>query len=93
MLVFRQAYDHLQAQMPQTADREYLRVLHLAASTSETEVALALTLLLEQGLVPTFDATRDLVQAPRTVQLPELTSTVLDLTTYDQLLETRCAHA
>jgi hypothetical protein len=93
MLVFRQAYDCLQARMPQRADREYLRILHLAASTSESEVALALSLLVEQGLVPSFDATRDLVQAPRPVQLPELTATVLDLTTYDQLLPTRCAHA
>ena len=91
-LIFRQAYDHLQAVRPQTADREYLRVLHLAASTSEHDVALALTLLLEQGVVPTFDATRDLVQAPRPCAVPVVTPAVLDLGVYDQLLASRCAH-
>jgi hypothetical protein len=91
-LVFRQAYDRLQARRPQSADREYLRILHLAASISESEVILALTLLLEQGLLPTYEATRELVQLPRPAPLPQLTPAVLDLRVYDQLLETRCAH-
>jgi hypothetical protein len=91
-LVFRQAYDRLQARMPQNADREYLRILHLAASTSESEVTLALSLLLEQDLLPTFEATRELVQLPRPTLLPQLTPAVLDLGVYDQLLEMRCAH-
>jgi hypothetical protein len=69
-----------------------LRILHLAASISESEVILALTLLLEQGLLPTYEATRELVQLPRPAPLPQLTPAVLDLRVYDQLLETRCAH-
>lgn len=91
-LLFRQAYDHLQAVRPQTADREYLRILHLAASTSEHDVALALALFVEQGVVPTFEATRELVQLPRAGAVPELTAAVLDLGVYDQLLAPRCAH-
>jgi hypothetical protein len=92
LLVFRQAYDRLLVAQPQRADREYLRVLHLAASTSEEDVALALTLLLESGSLPTFDATRELIHPSQPGAAPALTEAVLDLTPYDQLLATRCAH-
>ena len=34
------------------ADRDYVRILHLAATTSETEVETALTLLLEASTFP-----------------------------------------
>ncbi|HET6318216.1 MAG TPA: IS21 family transposase, partial [Chloroflexota bacterium] len=59
-LVFRRAYDVLQASAAERADRHYVRLLHLAASTSESEVETAIGLLLEQHVVPTFDAVRDL---------------------------------
>ena len=91
-LIFRQAYDQLQVAVPQQADREYLRVLHLAASTSESEVAVALTLLLESALVPTFDAVRGLVQLPRAAPVPELAPAVLDLRAYDALISERWHH-
>jgi hypothetical protein len=91
-LVFRQAYDRLLVAQPQRADREYLRVLHLAASTSEEDVALALTLLLESGSLPTFDATRELIHPSQPGAAPALTEAVLDLAPYDQLLATRYAH-
>src|SRR5215210_4267100 len=61
-LAFRQAYDALLRAAPARADREYVRRLHLAASTSEAEVEAALVLLAEQGASPTFDAARELVQ-------------------------------
>src|SRR5205807_10327719 len=48
-LAFRRAYDALCVGKPQRADRDYVRILHLAASTSEAEVELALGLLLDQG--------------------------------------------
>ena len=35
---FRRAYDALHAQTTERADRDYVRLLHLAASTSESEV-------------------------------------------------------
>ncbi|GAC1565193.1 MAG: IS21-like element ISBj11 family transposase [Herpetosiphon sp.] len=91
-LLFRQAYDRLQNALPQRADREYVRLLHLAASSSESDVALALALFLENDTVPTFDAIRALVQTPRPVVLPELTPAVLDLSVYDDLIPLRCAH-
>lgn len=85
-LTFRRAYDALAVLTPQRADREYLRLLHLAASRSEAEVEAALTLLLDQRLPPTFDAARELVQPPGPVAVPAMTTPVLDFAVYDRLL-------
>lgn len=92
-LPFRQAYDALVAARPERADREYVRLLHLAASTSEAEVEAALTLLREQGTPPTFDAVRELVQPATAVGVPVLTPAVLDLGIYDRLLAAGGDHA
>jgi transcriptional regulator with XRE-family HTH domain len=92
-LTFRRAYDALRSHLPERADRHYVRVLHLAASTAESEVEAALGLLLDQGVTPTFDAVRDLVRTPSVQRVPELSSPVLDLSTYDQLLSRTAAHA
>ena len=66
----------------------YVRLLHLAASTSEDAVTVALELLLDQRLVPTFDAVRDLVREPVTARLPVLGPVVLDLGVPTRLLAT-----
>ncbi len=92
-LTFRRAYDALRSHVPERADRHYVRLLHLAASTAESEVEAALGLLLDQGVTPTFDAVRDLVRTPSVQRVPELSSPVLDLSTYDQLLSRTAAHA
>ena len=92
-LPFRRAYDALQRATPARADREYVRLLHLAASTSEGEVEAALALLLEQGTPPTFDAVRELVQPATALTVPALTPAVLDLGVYDQLLAAGGQHA
>lgn len=85
-LTFRYAYDALCTHQPARADREYVRLLHLAASTSEGDVEAALTLVLEQHLAPTFDRVRDLVRDPAPLVVPELTLPVLDFAPYDGLL-------
>lgn len=92
-LPFRQAYDALVATRGERADREYVRLLHLAASTSEAEVEAALTLLREQATPPTFDAVRELVQPATAAGVPMLTPAVLDLGIYDQLLAAGGNHA
>ncbi len=84
-LVFRRAYDDLQGQTPERADRHYVRVLHLAASTSECEVEAALTRLLDQHVTPTFDAVRDLVRGPADKRVPELGTPVFDFNPYVRL--------
>jgi hypothetical protein len=92
--LFRQAYDCLVKETPGRADREYVRVLHLAASTAESEVETALSLLLETGTVPTAAAVRELVGATISPQpLPRLQVPTLDLLAYDRLLPSRRIHA
>jgi transcriptional regulator with XRE-family HTH domain len=85
-LTFRRAYDLLTERRPARADREYVRILHLAASTVESEVEAALALLLEQQLVPTFDAVRDLIRPAAPPTLPQLATPDLTLDGYDRLL-------
>lgn len=87
-LVFRQAYDALAAscETERKADIEYLRILHLAASTMESDVEMALVLLAEQGTVPTADRVKALV-APAQPEVPELTIPAVDLASYDGLLD------
>lgn len=83
---FRRAYDELLAATPTKADAQYLRLLHLAASTSEAEVELAIKLLLEAGGTPTFEAVRDLAGSGKPVPAPTIAKVVIDLSDYDTLL-------
>ena len=92
-LAFRRAYDALGTVPLGHADRDYVRLLHLAASTSESEVEAAVVLLLDAGTAPTFDAVRALVQGPTAVAVPRLTPAVLDLSVYDRLLTVGGYHA
>ncbi len=90
-LAFRRAYDRLTCAPSARADREYVRVLHLAATLSEAEVETALLLLEEADTVPTADAVRDLV---RPIAAQRVAVVPVNLQPYDQLLPSqRCAHA
>lgn len=91
-LIFRTLYDTLVERQPAHADREYLRILHLAASTSEGDVEAALLLLRESCSTPTFDAVRQLVNSSQAPQFPPLSRPQLDFQVYDALLSARCAH-
>jgi hypothetical protein len=91
-LAFRRAYDRLVEARRERADREYVRILHLAASTTEADVETALGLLLEAGAVPTFDAVRELVRQPQPTAVPALTMPAVTYGVYDQLLPSRSAH-
>lgn len=91
-LSFRTLYDTLVERQPSRADREYLRILHLAASTSEADVEAALLLLRESRSTLTFNAVRELVHSSVSPQLPPLSRPQLDFQIYDALLSARCAH-
>lgn len=83
---FRRAYDALrEAPAVRTAEVEYVRILHLAASTMETDVEQALERLLQAGMVPTAEAVRGLV-APERPDVPALAAAAVDLAAYDDLL-------
>ena len=83
---FRLAYDALRGWRGERADVEYVRILHLAATTMESEVDRALRRLLESGLSFDYSMVRRL-SAPAPPPIPELKLTgVVDLGVYDRLL-------
>jgi len=91
-LTFRMLYDTLAKEQPTRADRDYLRILPLAASTSEHDVEAAVGVLLEQGTLPTFEAVSSLVRSVPQAALPTLHHPTLDFDVYDALLVTRCVN-
>jgi hypothetical protein len=84
-LVFRQAYDALRRWAGERADAEYVKILHLAASTREREVAEALAALLARAERFDYAAVKQLVRPERPV-VPVLHLRRPDLTVYDALL-------
>lgn len=84
--VFRRAYDALKTWLtPFRADSEYLRILYLAATTMESEVETALTLLLEYGRPFRLEQVKDLVCQYKP-DVPEMEVPCVDLSEYDSLL-------
>ncbi|MCP4203413.1 MAG: transposase family protein, partial [bacterium] len=85
-LTFRRGYDRLlEGRVERAADLEYLRILHLAASTMESEVETALELLLEEREVPLYDRVRSLLGQSKP-EVPEVATPQVDLAVYDSLL-------
>ena len=85
-LVFRRTYDALRAKRSERgADLEYLRILHLAARSLESAVAVTLEAFLEEGVVPDVDAVQAIV-APVQPEVPVLELAGVDLSEYDALL-------
>lgn len=84
-MTFRRAYDAIRAARGDRADVEYVRILHLAASTTESNVELALSLLLGQDRAFDYIAVRDLA-APPTTCVPHVSIQAPDLRVYDSLL-------
>ncbi len=87
--VFREAYDAIQVAQPGTkGDLEYCRILDLAASTMETDVAAALTQLQTAGTPITADAVKALrATPPASIDVPALAPPAVNLADYDALLE------
>lgn len=86
-VVFRQAYDTLVTRHGSRADVDYVRILHLAAHTSEQAVETVLGLLLERGTLRDSAQVKALVQ-PARIAVPTCVLTPLDLTVYDACLAT-----
>jgi hypothetical protein len=84
---FRRSFDALDAALPERkADIEYLRILHLAATTMESEVERVLGEILTSGAIPNADVVKKRV-APQQPTVPDLPAPIIDLGTYDELLE------
>lgn len=87
--VFRKAYDVVCNGLEgRKADLEYLRILHLAASTMESEVETALELLLEACHPISLETVRALVDSRLHAEPPEMDAFEVDLSSYDGLLST-----
>jgi len=76
-LTFRKAYDSLaQWYSPYHADKQYLRILYLAATTMESEVETALVLLMETEAMFSSDHVKELVcnkkQPVPTLEIPRV---------------------
>lgn len=84
-LVFRQAYDALREQLTERADVEYVRILHLAASTLESRVEQVLAGLLAAGEAFDYARVRAL-GAPALAAVPAVSISKPDLRQYDQML-------
>ena len=83
---FRLTYDALRQWRGERADVEYVRILHLAATTMEATVDSALSLLLEAGESFDYAEVRDLAE-PKVPEAPVLVwSGKPDLKIYDRLL-------
>jgi len=89
-LVFRRAYDELSQSGDRHADREYLRILYLAATTMQSEVEAALELLLKEKRLSSSEPVKALV-APSKPQVPALEAPQVDLSDYDELLSEEVA--
>lgn len=84
-LVFRRAFDALVDARGERADVEYVRILHLAASTMEADVERALEVILLRGERPDFAAVKALT-APEKPTIPIIHIPKPDLSVYDALL-------
>jgi len=87
-VTFRYAYDALAERLGEKADLSYLRILHLAATTTETGVEEALAGLLERGELTGWEDVRDLVR-PEIPAVPVCQIPIVDLLAYDLCLEGR----
>src|SRR5690606_17630058 len=84
-LTFRRAYDALADTHGERADVEYVRILHLAALSSEATVTATLEGLLAERRAFDYSAVQAHVTPP-TLAVPQLQLPVPDLAAYDALL-------
>ena len=86
-VVFRRAYDTIQnPHHGVKGDVEYLRILHLAASTLQVDVEAALELLLQEGKAISADIVKAIVTTPVRKEIPVFETLPIDLLAYDALL-------
>ena len=85
---FRMAYDYLCEKSPAQANKEYLKILHLAATESESGVDEALRTLFETEHPITLEAVKKLTESDNEITPPQQVNIDdVDLGQYDQLLK------
>jgi hypothetical protein len=88
-LRFRMAYDFLQSRIPWKADREYLKILELAAKESETAVDRILGNLIENQVPVSCEAVETILskQLDDLPSVRDVTIDEVDISVYDTLFE------
>ena len=86
-VLFRVAYDYLREHDPAGADRQYVRILHVAAQESEQRVDEALRYMIERGEPITADAVTERVQSPIGFDCRHVEVDPIEIGVYDSLLE------
>ncbi|MHB2016370.1 MAG: IS21 family transposase [Candidatus Xenobia bacterium] len=86
-VTFRRAYDALGKQRGERADVEYVRILHLAATTMEVEVEAALEVLLELGQPFDYGTVKELVEPKlRPAPVECIPQPAPEMSEYDKML-------
>jgi hypothetical protein len=84
-MTFRRAYDALSRFRGQRSDIEYVRILHLAASTMESRVEAALDEMLHRGEPFDYVTVKSTI-TPERPKVPEVRIGPPDLKSYDRLI-------
>jgi hypothetical protein len=86
--LFRMAYDRLNRQCAGNADKQYLKILELAARQSQSLVEAAISHLTDTEQAMSFETVEALVQSGRQMAAPTAVRVdEVDLSAYDQLLD------
>lgn len=83
--IFRTAYDMLIQHYPVNGTKQYLQILQLAAIGSENEVEIALELLINNKVAPSYKEVQELVKSSKVV-VSDVKVTLPSLEDYDSLL-------
>ena len=87
---FRVAYDFLKRSNPNRANKEYLKILHLAARENELLVDAALDFLIDKEKVITVDVVESLVKSEQKItSAKDVCIDKVDIKAYDALIEER----
>lgn len=82
---FREAYDRLKDVMRSDGEKQYLRILNIAALNGESVVEHAVQILMEYGELPNEERVRELIRDVRQ-ELPKVSVATPELAQYDTLL-------
>jgi len=86
-VVFRVAYDYLLEHSPESAERQYVRILKLAADDGQQRVEGALRELIDRGEIINMDQVKELVAEQDQHQIsPVVEISHRELSAYDVLL-------
>ena len=86
-MVFRVAYDYLLEHSPDSAERQYVKILKLAADEGQQRVEAALRELIDRGEIINVDQVKELVSKQDQHQIsPAVEILPIELSAYDVLL-------